>query len=60
MLTSYQTGTTVGYEVLNYDLEVHNAKLRQTIDFEGNFVLADEIVQNDAGNMFCLPYYDSG
>jgi hypothetical protein len=28
MLTNFKTGTTTGYEILNYDLEVPNARLR--------------------------------
>jgi hypothetical protein len=44
MLTNFKTGNTTGYEILNYDLEVPNARLRQSIDFEGEFMLADEIV----------------
>ena len=60
MLTSFKTGNTTGYEILNYDLEGQNARLRQSIDFEGEFMLADEIVQNNAGNTFCMPYFDSG
>ena len=34
--------------------------IEQEIQVEGQFLRADEIVQNKEGNIFCLPYYDNG
>lgn len=34
--------------------------IEQEFTVEGEFLRADEIVQNQCGSIFCLPYYDNG
>ena len=39
---------------------MEEGSIEQEIQVEGQFLRADEIVQNKEGNIFCLPYYDNG
>ena len=46
--------------ILNYDIETKNSILKSKIVIDGIYILADELIQNKEGSVFCIPYLDAG